>query len=81
MKSLDFQPFFDMQLLTKGSLVELKGQWNTYQVLHADEKFAKIKCTIFVRREDLGDQIFCTHQDQEIWIAQFHGRKYEVTTF
>lgn len=66
-----------MSHLKAGTIVELSDGWNQYQVLQADEKFALLKCAVFVREEDLGDQIMCTRQDQEIWIAQYHAVAYE----
>ena len=64
-------------MIKQGTVVELSDGWNHFQVLQADDKFALLKCIVFVREEDLGDQIMCTRQDQEIWIAQFHAWKYE----
>lgn len=62
-----------MKRLEVGMKVERRGEWNDYLVLKADEKFALVKCVSFVRTEDLGDLIFCTRADQEIWIAQYHA--------
>lgn len=56
-----------------GMTVELRGQWNEYLVLKVEERFAKLKCTMFVRPEDLGDGIMCTGPDEEIWVAQYHA--------
>jgi hypothetical protein len=66
-----------MNKLEAGKTVELSDEWNQYEVLKADDKFALLKCVAFVRQEDLGDQIICARHNQEIWVAQFHAWKYE----
>ena len=66
-----------MKLLEQGKTIELSTGWNQYKVLKADDKFALLKCVVFVRDEDLGDAIICNRQDQEIYIAQFHAWLYE----
>jgi len=63
--------------LEEKAKVSLVGGWNDYLVIHADDKYAVLKCVLFVRTEDLGDKIMCTRLGQEMWIAQFHAWKYE----
>jgi hypothetical protein len=69
-----------MNKLKAGKTVELRDEWNQYEVLKADDSFALLKCVVFVRQEDLGDKIMCTQHDQEIWVAQFHAWKYETSS-
>lgn len=68
-----------MQLLNAGMKVELRNEWNDYEVLKADQKYALLKCVSFVRAEDLGDGITCTAPEQEIWIAQYHAWAFELS--
>ena len=68
-----------MQLLKVGMKVELRDQWNDYEVLKADEKHAQLKCISFIRTEDFGDGIICTKEGQEIWIAQYHAVAFELS--
>ena len=68
-----------MQLLKAGMKVELRNQWNDYEVLKADERQARLKCVSFIRAEDLGDGILCQEEGQEIWIAQYHAVAFELS--
>ncbi len=70
-----------MNKLHVGMKVELRNQWNDYEVLKADEKHALLKCASFIRTEDLGDGILCQEADQEIWIAQYHAPSFELSCF
>lgn len=68
-----------MQLLKVGMKVELRNQWNDYEVLKANDRHALLKCVSFIRTEDLGDLIMCTEEGQEIWIAQYHAVAFELS--
>ena len=37
-----------------------------------------LQCVWFGGREDLGDQIFCEHEGQGIWVADYHLHAMEV---
>lgn len=50
---------------------------NVYSVIAVDDKFVRLRCVWFGEKEDLGDQIFCTREGQEIWVAMYHARHYE----
>lgn len=50
---------------------------NVYEVLKIDGRHLLLKCVWFSKREDLGDQIFCTREGQEIWVAMYHAQHYE----
>lgn len=50
---------------------------NVYSITRIDDRHMLLKCVWFGECEDLGDQIFCTHEGQEIWIAVYHARHYE----
>lgn len=69
-----------MERIEQGAIIELREGSNQYQVLKADVKFALLKCITFVCAENLGDEIVCLENGEEIWIAQFHAWLYEEST-
>ena len=50
---------------------------NVYAVKKVLKEFVYLTCVWFSEKEDLGDQIFCTREGQEIWVAMYHARHYE----
>lgn len=62
-----------MREIKLGMNVELSDGWNIYSVIDEQDRLVKLKCIAFVRTEDLGDQIMCVREGQEIWIAKFHS--------
>ena len=56
--------------------LKLRNGRNTYEVIRDDDRLLKLKCVVFIQREDLGDLIFCNNLDQEIWMAKFHTDRY-----
>lgn len=64
-----------------GMTIELSDGWNIYSVVEELDRFVKLKCITFVRREDLGDLIFCNKEGEEIWIAKFHSTFFDESTW
>ena len=60
-----------------GEEIKRPNGGNVYEIQKVDGRFLLLKCVWFSHKEDLGDQIFCTRKDQEIWIAMYHARHYE----
>lgn len=57
------------------------GGNNLYEVLEIDNwELVLLKCVWFGGKEDLGDLIFCTREEQEIWVAMYFARHYELVT-
>lgn len=50
------------------------GGDNRYIFLLDSGQHHLLKCVWFCEKEDLGDQIFCTEEGQEIWVAKYHTR-------
>lgn len=48
------------------------GGDNRYIILLETDRHQLLKCVWFCEKEDLGDQIFCTKEGQEIWVAKYH---------
>lgn len=71
--------------LKVGNEVSLPGGYNRYEVVELnydsslDRTFAKLKCVWWVKREDLGDEIFID-DGHSAWIASYHWRRMEVTS-
>ena len=64
--------------MSTGIIVKVKeDSGNLYELIDGDEKFVQMKCVWFSEKEDLGDQIFCTYEGQEIWVASYHAMHYE----
>ena len=51
---------------------------NLYEVTDEQSRHLRLKCVYFGCVEDLGDLIFCTKEDQNIWVAKFHSDRMEV---
>ena len=46
---------------------------NRYKILVDKDRFVQLECVWYCDKEDLGDQIYCTHEGQQIWIAKYHS--------
>lgn len=68
-------------MLKLGEEIQKINGWNSYLVVKACENFATLLCISFVVQEDLGDCIYCTGQNQEILIAQWHAPGFELSPF
>jgi hypothetical protein len=44
---------------------------NVYRVMKDVERHVLLECVWFSEKEDLGDGIFCTAENQQIWIARY----------
>lgn len=66
-----------MQLKLNSEL-KLPGGGNVYRVEKIVGRHLLLRCVWFSHKEDLGDQIFCTHEEQEIWVAMFHAQHYHL---
>lgn len=65
----EFKPGFEVKLSDGG---------NVYRVGHVLENHVLLHCVWFSHKEDLGDGIFCTEEGQDIWVALYHARHYEL---
>lgn len=46
---------------------------NRYVVVAVQRGFVQLECVWFCAKEDLGDGIFCTEENQKIWVATYHA--------
>lgn len=53
---------------------------NLYEVVSENEKYMDLRCVFFGEKEDLGDAIFCTYENQHISIAQYFGSHFKIVT-
>lgn len=47
--------------------------YNRYVIVEDIDRHVKLKCVWFCHKENLGDCIYCTREDQEIWVAKYHS--------
>lgn len=54
---------------------------NVYEVVDPGDRLVQLRCVYFVSEEDMGDRIFCTYLNQEIWMAKFHLPSYSISNY
>lgn len=59
----------------------IERELNMYEVVDPGDRLVLLRCVYFVCEEDMGDRIFCTHLNQEIWMAKFHLPSYNISNY
>lgn len=44
---------------------------NVYRIVEQQDRHVLLECVWFSEKENLGDQIFCTQENQRIWVARY----------
>jgi len=69
-------------MFSMGQYVELKDGLNFYQIIEVSGGLCLLVCEGFVCPDDLGDEIWCTRENQRIWVAMgHHGYKFQDASY